>query len=150
MNEAYIIGAVRTATGKNHGRLSKWHAVDLGAAVVDELLARTGMPGSQVDDLIFGCVNQIGCQSLNIGRNVALSSDLGESVPGTTVDRQCGASLQAIQFAAQAVMSGTQDVIIAAGVELMSTVSIDATIMDGKDKFGVNINMYYFCIWSKC
>lgn len=131
MADAYIVGAVRTATGKKKGRLSKIHPVDMGAIVVDELLERTGIPNDAVDDVIFGVVMQIGSQASNLGRNVSMSSNLDLSVPGTTVDRQCGSSLQAIQFGAQAVMSGTQDVIISGGVEAMSTVEIGSNIRDG-------------------
>jgi acetyl-CoA C-acetyltransferase len=134
MREAFIVGAVRTAIGKNHGRLSKWHPIDLGAEVVDELLRRAGVPVDKVDDLIFGCVNQIGSQGLNIAHNIVLSSSLDISVPGTTVDRQGGSGLQAIHFASQAVMSGIQDVVIAGGVEVMSTVPIDASLVDGMIK----------------
>lgn len=131
MAEAYIVGAVRTATGKKKGRLSQIHPVDMGAIVVDELVDRTGIPTDKVDDIIFGVVMQIGSQAGNLGRNVALSSKLDLEVPGTTVDRQCGSSLQAIQFGAQAVMSGTQDVIICGGVEAMSKVEIGSNIRDG-------------------
>ena len=131
MADAYIVGAVRTATGRKKGRLSQIHPVDMGAIVVDELLDRTGMPTDAVDDVIFGVVSQIGSQAGNLGRNVALSSKLDLAVPGTTVDRQCGSSLQAIQFGAQAVMSGTQDVVICGGVEAMSTVEIGSNIRDG-------------------
>lgn len=131
MADAYIVGAVRTATGKKKGRLSKVHPVDMGAIVVDELLERTGIPNDAVDDVIFGVVMQIGSQASNLGRNVSMSSNLDLSVPGTTVDRQCGSSLQAIQFGAQAVMSGTQDVIISGGVEAMSSVEIGSNIRDG-------------------
>ncbi|MCH7817302.1 MAG: acetyl-CoA C-acyltransferase [Proteobacteria bacterium] len=131
MADAYIVGAVRTATGRKKGRLSQIHPVDMGAIVIDELLDRTGMPTDAVDDVIFGVVSQIGSQAGNLGRNVALSSKLDLAVPGTTVDRQCGSSLQAIQFGAQAVMSGTQDVVICGGVEAMSTVEIGSNIRDG-------------------
>ena len=131
MSDAYIAGAVRTATGRNKGRLSQMHPVDLCAIVVDELIDRTSVPTNAVDDVIFGVVSQIGSQAGNLGRNVSLSSKLDLAVPGATVDRQCGSSLQAIQFAAQAVMSGTQDLIIAGGVEVMSTVPIGASIRDG-------------------
>ena len=131
MAEAYIVGAVRTATGKKKGRLSQIHPVDMGAIVVDELVDRTGIPTDKVDDIIFGVVMQIGSQAGNLGRNVALSSKLDLEVPGTTVERQCGSALQAIQFGAQAVMSGTQDVIICAGVEAMSKVEIGSNIRDG-------------------
>ncbi len=131
MASAYIVGAVRTATGRKNGRLSNIHPVDLGAMVVDELVDRTGIPTDQVDDVIFGVVMQIGAQASNLGRNVSMSSKLALEVPGTTVDRQCGSSLQAIQFAAQAVMSGTQDVVIAGGVEAMSKVEIGSNVRDG-------------------
>ncbi|MFT4672681.1 MAG: acetyl-CoA C-acetyltransferase, partial [Pseudohongiellaceae bacterium] len=105
MADAYIVGAVRTATGKRKGRLSGIHPVDLGAAVIDELVDRSGIPTGAVDDVIFGVVSQIGAQAGNLGRNVSMASKLDLEVPGTTVDRQCGSSLQAIQFGAQAVMS---------------------------------------------
>ena len=131
MADAYIVGAIRTATGRKKGRLSGIHPVDMGAIVVDELIEQTGIPSHEVDDVIFGVVSQIGSQAGNLGRNVAMSSNLALEVPGTTVDRQCGSSLQAIQFGAQAVMSGTQDVIICGGVEAMSTVEIGSNIRDG-------------------
>ena len=130
---AYIVSAVRTAGGKKNGRLSKWHPADLGAEVLDELVRDTGIDPADVDDVIFGCVDQVGAQSGNIGRNAVLASSLPESVPGTSVDRQCGSSQQAIHFAAQAVMSGTQDVVIAGGVEVMSLVPIGASVKDGYD-----------------
>lgn len=131
MSDAYIVGAVRSAGGKKKGRLSRMHPIDLGAAVVDALVEKTGIAVGEIDDLIFGCVSQVGAQSSNVARNVCLSSVLGEDVPGTTVDRQCGSGQQAIHFAAQAVMSGTQDVVIAGGVESMSQVPIGANIIDG-------------------
>lgn len=140
MREAFIAGALRTAIGIRNGRLSKWHPIDLGAEIVDKLLVETGMPGNKVDDLIFSCVNQIGSQCFNIGRNVVLSSSLDISVPGTTLDRHCGSSLQAVHFAAQSVMSGTQDVVIAGGVEITSTMPADALFVDGMEKgWGVPI-----------
>jgi len=131
MSDAYIVGAVRSAGGKKNGRLSGVHPIDLGAAVVDALVARVDVAVDEIDDLIFGCVSQVGAQSSNIGRNVCLSSVLGEAVPGTSVDRQCGSGQQAIHFAAQAVMSGVQDVVIAGGVESMSQVPIGSNIIDG-------------------
>ena len=134
MANAYITGAVRTATGRKNGRLSKIHPIDLGAIVVDELVDRTCIPVDKVDDVIFGVVMQIGAQASNLGRNVSMSSKLALEVPGTTVDRQCGSSLQAIQFGAQAVMSGTQDVVICGGVEAMSTVEIGSNVRDGLEK----------------
>lgn len=131
MSDAYLVGAVRTATGRKKGRLSKIHPVDLGAMTVDALLERTGVPVDGVDDVIWGVVSQIGAQASNCGRNVAMASRLALEVPGTTVDRQCGSSLQAIQFGAQAVMSGTQDLVICGGVESMSTVEIGSNVRDG-------------------
>ncbi|CAA0118317.1 Steroid 3-ketoacyl-CoA thiolase [Halioglobus japonicus] len=131
MTDAYIVGAVRSAGGKKNGRLSKTHPIDLGAEVVDALVARTGVAVDEIDDLIFGCVSQVGAQSSNVARNVCLSSVLGEAVPGTTVDRQCGSGQQAMHFAAQGVLSGTQDLVIAGGVESMSQVPIGANIIDG-------------------
>jgi acetyl-CoA C-acetyltransferase len=131
VTDAYIVGAVRSAGGKKNGRLSKVHPIDLGAEVVDALVAKTGVPVAEIDDLIFGCVSQVGAQSSNIARNVCLSSVLGEAVPGTTVDRQCGSGQQAMHFAAQGVLSGTQDIVIAGGVESMSQVPIGANIVDG-------------------
>jgi len=131
MSDAYIVGAVRSAGGKKNGRLSAVHPIDLGAMVVDALVDKVGVAVSEIDDLIFGCVSQVGAQSSNVARNVCISSVLGEGVPGTSVDRQCGSGQQAIHFAAQAVMSGTQDVVIAGGVESMSQVPIGANIIDG-------------------
>ena len=129
--KAYIVAAVRTPGGKKNGSLSKWHPADMGAVVLDELVNSTGIQPKDVDDVIFGCVDQVGAQAGNLARNAVLASSLPESVPGTTVDRQCGSSQQALHFAAQAVMSGTQDIVIAGGVEVMSIVPIGASITDG-------------------
>lgn len=122
MAEAYIVAAVRTAGGKRKGRLSGWHPVDLAAQVLDALLERSGADPALVDDVFMGCVSQAGEQSSNIARNAILASKLPESVPGTSIDRQCGSSQQAVHFAAQAVMSGSMDIVIAAGVESMTRV----------------------------
>ena len=130
-NNAYIVSAVRTPGGKKNGSLSLWHPADLGAKVLDELALQTGIDPALIDDVIFGCVDQVGAQSGNVARNAILASSLPESVPGTSVDRQCGSSQQAIHFAIQAVMSGTQDVVIGGGVEIMSMVPIGASIKDG-------------------
>ena len=130
MGNAYIVGAVRTPGGRKNGKLSQWHPADLGALVLDEIVERTGAQPEMIDDVIFGCVSQSGAQSGNIARRAVLASSLPESVPGTTVDRQCGSSQQAIHFAAQAVMSETQDIVIAGGVEVMSQVPIGAAIID--------------------
>jgi len=124
MVEAYIVDAVRTAGGRRNGRLSKKHPADLGGIVIDALLERTNIDPAAVDDVIFGCVSQIGPQTFNLARTSIMSSNLPESVPGVTIDRQCGSSQQAIHFAAQAIMSGTQDLVIAGGVEVMSQVPI--------------------------
>ena len=122
MAEAFIVAAARTAGGKKGGRLSGWHPADLAAQVLDALVARSGIDPALVEDVIMGCVGQAGEQSANVARNAVLASSLPEHVPGTSVDRQCGSSQQALHFAAQAVMSGTMDVVIAAGVESMSRV----------------------------
>ncbi|MBM3595551.1 MAG: acetyl-CoA C-acyltransferase [Alphaproteobacteria bacterium] len=122
MSEAYIVGAVRTATGRRKGALAGWHPADLGAASIDAVLERTGIDPAAVDDVIFGCVTQAGEQSLALARNVVLASNLPDTVPGITIDRQCGSAQQAVHFAAQAVMSGTQDLVIAGGVESMTRV----------------------------
>lgn len=122
MAEAFIVAAARTAGGRRGGRLSGWHPADLAAQVLDALVTRSGADPAAIDDVIMGCVGQAGEQAANVARNAILSSSLPESVPGTTVDRQCGSSQQALHFAAQAVMSGTQDIVIAGGVESMSRV----------------------------
>ncbi|NML47256.1 acetyl-CoA C-acetyltransferase [Ramlibacter sp. G-1-2-2] len=122
MSEAFVVAAVRTAGGRRGGRLAGWHPADLGARVLDELLQRAHCDPALVDDVIMGCVSQVGEQAMNIARTAVLASKLPESVPGTTIDRQCGSSQQALHFAAQAVMSGSMDVVIAAGVESMTRV----------------------------
>lgn len=127
MADAYIVDAVRTAGGRRDGRLSKVHPADLGATAIDAILDRTGIDPSVVDDVIFGCVSQIGPQTFNLARTSILASRLPDSVPGVTVDRQCGSGQQAVHFAAQAVMSGTQDVIIAGGAENMTMTPIGST-----------------------
>ena len=133
MAEAYIVDAVRTAGGRRNGRLSRKHPADLGGIVIDALLERTGVDPNKVEDVIYGCVSQIGPQTFNVARTSILSSKLPESVPGVSIDRQCGSSQQAIHFAAQAVMSGTQDLVIAGGVESMSQVPIGAPMTFAKD-----------------
>ncbi len=120
--QAYIVAALRTAGGKRGGRLSGWHPADLSAQVINALLDATGADPARVEDVVWGCVSQVGQQASNVARNAVLSSRLPESVPGTSVDRQCGSSQQALHFAAQAVMSGSMDVAIAGGVESMSRV----------------------------
>jgi acetyl-CoA C-acetyltransferase len=122
MPEAYIVAAARTAGGRRGGALRDWHPADLAAEVLDALIERSGLDPALVEDVIMGCVGQAGEQAFHIGRNAVLASSLPTSVPAVTIDRQCGSSQQSVQFAAQAVMSGTQDVVIAAGVESMSRV----------------------------
>lgn len=127
MAEAYIVAAVRTAGGRRGGRLAGVHPVDLAARALDAVVQRSGVPADAVEDVVMGCVSQGGEQAGQIGRNAVLASSLPQSVPAVTIDRQCGSSQQAIQFAAQAVMSGTQDVVIAAGVESMTRVPMGST-----------------------
>src|SRR5437868_3753926 len=128
MPSAYIAAAVRTAGGRRNGALKDWHPADLGAAVLDALVERSGIDGQAIDDVIAGCVSQVGEQSFHIGRNMVLASSLPDSVPAVTIDRQCGSSQQAIHFAAQAVMSGTQDAVIACGVESMTRVPMGTPV----------------------
>jgi len=141
MSEAYIVAAARTPGGRRAGRLSGWHPADLAAQVLDALVARTGADPTLIDDVIMGCVGQIGEQACNVARNAVLSSCLPESVPGTSVDRQCGSSQQALHFAAQAVMSGTMDVVIAAGVESMSRVPMGTSMtLPAKNNMGFYVS----------
>lgn len=137
MAEAYIVAAARTAGGRKGGRLSGWHPVDLAAEVLNALLDRSGADPALIEDVIMGCVSQVGEQSFNVARNAVLASRLPQSAPGTSVDRQCGSSQQAIHFAAQAVMSGAMDVVIAAGVESMSRVPMGlSSSLPEKNGFG--------------
>jgi acetyl-CoA C-acetyltransferase len=124
VSEAFIVGAVRTPVGRRGGALSGVHPADLGAHVLRALVDRTGIDPAAVDDVIFGCVSQVGPQSFNVARTAVLSAGFPESVPATTVDRQCGSSQQAVHFAAQAVRCGDMDLVIAGGVEVMSRVPI--------------------------
>jgi acetyl-CoA C-acetyltransferase len=128
MGTAYIVDALRTAGGRRDGALRDWHPADLGAAVLDALIERTGIDLAAIDDVIVGCVSQIGDQSCHVGRSIVLASSLPDSVPAVTIDRQCGSSQQSIHFAAQAVMSGTQDLVIAAGVESMTRVPMGTPV----------------------
>jgi acetyl-CoA C-acetyltransferase len=134
--EAYIVGAVRTPVGKRNGGLATLHPVDMAAHVLTEIVARTGADPSAVDDVVMGCVSQVGPQTFDIARNAWLSAGLPESVPGVTIDRQCGSSQQAVHFAAQGVMSGTQDLVIAGGVESMSMVPMGSSVGQGPLPFG--------------
>src|SRR5205807_89416 len=124
MPEAYIVDAVRTPVGKRGGGLSQVHPADLGAHVLRALVERTGVDPATVEDVLFGCVDAIGPQAGDIARTCWLAAGLPEEVPGVTIDRQCGSSQQALHFAAQAVMSGTSDVIVAGGVQNMSMIPI--------------------------
>jgi acetyl-CoA C-acetyltransferase len=132
--EAYIVGAVRTPVGTKKGALKDVHPADLGAHVLKELVNRTGVDPSAVEDVIMGCVMQVGPQSLDIARTAWLSAGLPESVPGVTIDRQCGSSQQAIHFAAQGVLSGTQDLVVASGVEQMAMVPIGSSVAMALEK----------------
>jgi acetyl-CoA C-acetyltransferase len=130
MATAYIVDAVRSAGGKRGGRLAGVHPVDLGATVLDALVSRTGIDGSRIDDVIMGCVGQGGQQAMQVGRNIVLAAkNVPDSVPAVTIDRQCGSSQQAMHFAAQAIMSGTQDMVVAAGIESMTRVPMGSTAM---------------------
>ena len=126
--EAYIVDAVRTPVGRRNGGLSAVHPADLAAHVLRELIARTGADPGAVEDVIMGCVSQIGPQAIDISRTAWLSAGLPENVPGVTIDRQCGSSQQAVHFAAQGVLSGTQDLVVAAGVESMSQVPMGTSV----------------------
>ncbi|MEX5612070.1 acetyl-CoA C-acetyltransferase [Pseudomonas protegens] len=135
MPEAYIVDALRTPTGRRKGGLSRVHAADLGGHVLRALVARNGIPEVDYDDVIFGCVDTIGPLAGDIARTSWLAAGLAEEVPGTTIDRQCGSSQQAVHFAAQAVMSGTQDVVIAGGVQTMTQIPI-ASAMSAAEPLG--------------
>lgn len=132
MAEAYLIDALRTPTGRRKGGLAEVHAIDLGAHVLEALVARNGVPAEAYDDVIFGCVDTIGAQAGDIARTSWLAAGLPLNVPGTTVDRQCGSSQQALHFAAQAVMSGTQDVVAVGGVQTMTRIPISSAMLAGQ------------------
>jgi acetyl-CoA C-acetyltransferase len=137
MAEAYIVATARTAGGRKGGRLAGWHPADLAASVLNSLVDRTKVDPAQIEDVIMGCVMQAGEQSNNIARNAVMASKLPESVPATSVDRQCGSSQQALHFAAQAVMAGSMDIVIAAGVESMTRVPMGlASQLPAKNGFG--------------
>ena len=137
MGEAYIVAAARTAGGRKGGKVSGWHPADLAGTVLDALVARSGADPALIEDVIMGCVGQVGEQAINIARNAVLASSLPESVPATSVDRQCGSSQQAIHFAAATVMSGAMDIVIAAGVESMSRVPMGlSSALPYKNGFG--------------
>jgi acetyl-CoA acetyltransferase family protein len=131
MTEAVIVDAVRTPGGKRGGQLKDWHPVDLAAEVLKELVKRNDLDPVLIDDVILGCVMQTGEQAVNVARNAVLAAGFPESVPGTTIDRQCGSSQQAVHFAAQGVMAGVYDVVIAGGVEAMTRVPMGVTMLQG-------------------
>jgi acetyl-CoA acyltransferase len=144
LREAVIVGAVRTPIGRGRpgGALSGWHPVDLLAETLAQLVARTGVDPERIDDVIVGCVSQAGQQTFNIARNAVLAAGLPESVPATTVDRQCGSSQQALHFAAQGVIAGAYDVALVGGVESMSRVPMGSP-MGGQDPFGARLAARY-------
>jgi len=135
MATAVIVDAIRTPLGKRNGALREWHPVDLAAETLTALVERTGIDPGIVDDVIMGCVMQVGEQAANVARNAVLAAGWPEHVPGTTVDRQCGSSQQAAHFAAQGVIAGAYDVVVAAGVEVMTRVPMGASMLDGKYGF---------------
>ena len=139
MPSAVIVDAVRTPLGRRNGKLAGWHSVDLAAHVLRALVERNDLDPVVVDDVIMGCVSQVGEQTMNIGRNAALGAGFPESVPGTTVDRQCGSSQQALHFAAQGVIAGAYDVAIAAGVENMTRTPMGSSLLPGSDPFGSRV-----------
>src|SRR5213596_514999 len=143
MATAVIVDAIRTAGGKRNGKLSGWHPADLAGEVLNALVGRTGVDPAIVDDVVMGCVMQAGDQALNIGRNAVLAAGWPETVPATTIDRQCGSSQQALHFAAQGVMAGAYDVVVAAGVESMTRVPMGSSLLPGRDPFGPRLHERY-------
>src|SRR5712691_404132 len=135
MPNAVIVDAIRTPLGRRNGKLKDVHPVDLVADVLREIVSRNGVDPALVEDVIMGCVMQVGEQGINVGRNAALAAGFPETTVGTTIDRQCGSSQQAAHFAAQGVMAGAYDVVIAAGVESMSRVPMGASVLPGKYGF---------------
>lgn len=145
MREAVIVDVVRTPFGRRAGSLSHWHPVDLAAETLTALVGRTGIDPAVIDDVIMGCVMQVGEQGTNIARNAVLAAGWPEHIPGTTVDRQCGSSQQALHFAAQGVMAGAYDVVVASGVEVMTRVPMGASTADGRYgfPFGPSVSSRY-------
>ncbi|MBW2547037.1 MAG: acetyl-CoA C-acetyltransferase, partial [Deltaproteobacteria bacterium] len=133
MPEAYIVEAVRSPVGRKKGGLSKVHSADLGAHAIKGLIDRSGIDPGVVEDVVFGCVDSVATQAGDIARTCWLAAGYPEHVPGVTIDRQCGSSQQAVHFAAQGVMSGTQDVVVAGGVQNMSMIPIGASMIAGKE-----------------
>lgn len=145
MRDAVIVDAVRTPFGRRDGSLSHWHPVDLAAETLTALVDRTGIDPAVIDDVIMGCVMQVGEQGTNIARNAVLAAEWPEHIPGTTVDRQCGSSQQAVHFAAQGVMAGAYDVVVASGVEVMTRIPMGASTADGRYgfPFGPSVSSRY-------
>ncbi len=143
LEEAVIVDAVRTPLGRRGGKLKDWHPVELAAHVLRALVERNGIDPALIDDVIMGCLDQVGEQSLNIGRIAALAAGWPESVPGTTVDRQCGSSQQSAHFAAQGVMAGAYDIVIAAGVESMTRVPFWSNLPDKSEAYGPQFRARY-------
>ncbi len=143
LEEAVIVDAVRTPLGRRGGKLKDWHPVDLAAEVLRALVERNELDPALIDDVIMGCVDQVGEQGLNIGRIAALAAGLPETVPGTTVDRQCGSSQQSAHFAAQGVMAGAYDIVIAAGVESMTRVPFWSNVPDRSEAYGPRFRARY-------
>lgn len=144
MRDAVIVDVVRTSGGKRNGSLSGWHPTELAAQVLRALVERNDLDPNLIEDVLMGCVSQVGAQSLNVGRNAVLAAGFPESIPATTIDRQCGSSQQAATFAAQAIMSGVHDIVIAAGVEVMSLVPMGASFgQNAGYPFGASIDARY-------
>ncbi len=143
MTSAVIVDAVRTPLGRRNGKLTDWHPVDLAAEVLETLVERNDLDPARVDDVIMGCVSQVGDQAVNIGRNALLAAGFPDTVTGTTIDRQCGSSQQAAHFAAQGVMAGAYDVVIAAGVESMTRTPMGSSMLPGTNPFGTRLTARY-------
>jgi acetyl-CoA acyltransferase len=143
MTTAVIVDALRTPGGKRYGKLSGWHPADLAGEVLTALAERNGLDPELVDDVIMGCVMQVGNQSINVGRNAVLAAGWPESVPATTIDRQCGSSQQSAHFAAQGVIAGAYDIVVAAGVEVMSTTPMGASVTPGSFPMGPKVMARY-------
>ena len=148
MPAAVLVDAVRTAGGRRNGVLSGWHPADLAAEVLKALVERNDLDPARIDDVIMGCVTQVGHQGLNIGRSAVLAAGFPESVPATTIDRQCGSSQQAVHFAAQGVQAGAYDIVVAAGVEVMSSTPMGASVTPGSFPFGPGVVARYSQVHS--
>src|SRR5688500_8919957 len=143
MPTAVIVDAVRTPGGKRNGKLKGWHPVDLAAETLTALQERNDLDPNQIDDVIMGCVMQVGNQSINVGRNAVLAAGWPESVPATTIDRQCGSSQQSAHFAAQGVIAGAYDIVVAGGVEVMTTTPMGSSVTPGSLPFGPKVMERY-------